>query len=74
MKKYKELLTGLLVIVAGVLYWIFGYDRPEINVPADPDSPAAVSNPDAPAGLEGLLEIPVLTPDGRKIIENWLNH
>jgi endonuclease G len=67
MKKYKELLTGLLVIIAGVLYWIFGYDRPEIKLPADPDSPVAVSNLDAPAGLEGLLEIPVLTPDGRLV-------
>ena len=38
MKKYKELLLGLLVIVAGVLYWIFGYDKPE---PIDRPEPAA---------------------------------
>ncbi len=67
MKKYKELLGGLVVIVAGVLYWIFGYDKPESPEPAEPDSPKVVTSVAAPAGLDGLLEIPVLTPDGRVV-------
>ena len=49
MKKYKELITGAVVILAGILYWLFGYDKPEqVIVPAD-----------------DLLEIPALTDGGR---------
>ena len=61
MKKYKELLAGLLVIVAGVLYWIFGYDKPETNENPEPDAPTV----ETPAELESLLEIPALDTDGR---------
>jgi len=61
MKKYKELLTGLLVIVVGVLYWIFGYDKPETNENPEPDAPTV----ETPAELESLLEIPALDTDGR---------
>ena len=61
MKKYKELLAGLLVIVVGVLYWIFGYDKPEINENPEPDAPSV----ETPAELESLLEIPALDTDVR---------
>jgi len=66
MKKYKDLIAPVLVVVAGILYWIFGYDKPKLNIdPADPtvtESPVAVS-----AGLDDLLEIPALTDGGRLV-------
>ena len=69
MKKYKELLMGLLVIVAGVLYWIFGYDKPEPLDQPEPETPSveAPSKPSATitSTLDGMLEIPALTTDGR---------
>ncbi|MBR3291062.1 MAG: DNA/RNA non-specific endonuclease [Bacteroidales bacterium] len=69
MKKYKELLLGLLVIVAGVLYWIFGYDKPEPFDKPEPETPS-VEAPARPSAtitstLDGMLEIPILTTDGR---------
>lgn len=64
MKKYKELLLGLLVIVAGALYWIFGYDKPETEpeTPASPEEPGLVSSE-----FGDLLEIPALTDGGRLV-------
>ena len=50
MKKYKELLLGLLVIVAGVLYWIFGYDKPEPIDRPEPGTPP-VEAPARPAAV-----------------------
>jgi len=69
MKKYKDLIAPVLVVVAGILYWIFGYDKPELNtVPAD--DPTSVETPVAvPGSLDGLLEIPALT-DGGQIVQH----
>ena len=69
MKKYKELIAPMIVVLAGILYWLFGYDKPESPVkPADEppglEAPATVSTT-----LDNLLEIPALTSDGR-IVEH----
>ena len=69
MKKYKELIAPVIVVLAGILYWLFGYDKPESPVkPADEppglEAPATVSTT-----LDNLLEIPALTADGR-IVEH----
>lgn len=69
MKKYKELLLGLLVIVAGVLYWVFGYDKPEPIDRPEPGTPPvevpARPSTTVPSTLDGLLEIPAFPADGR---------
>jgi endonuclease G len=61
MKKYKDLIAPVLVVVAGILYFLFGYDKPDL-----PDEPAVVTevNTTVPAGLDQLLEIPA-APGGR---------
>ena len=65
MKKYKELIAGAVVILAGILYWLFGYDKPEQTI-VPPEDPAGVETPVAvPANLDGLLEIPALTDEGQ---------
>lgn len=56
MKKYKELIAPVLVVLAGILYWLFGYDKPE-----------PVVEPTAEPIETGLLELPAQTPDGRLV-------
>ena len=65
MKKLKKFLAPVLVILAGVLYYLFGYQGG-----AEPEQPTAPGSPSvAPAGLDGLLEIPALT-DGGRIVQH----
>ena len=67
MKKiYKELIAFVAVLLAGVLYWLFGYDQPEpVDDPTVVETP--VSPVSVPVGLGDLLEIPVLTEEGRLV-------
>ena len=61
MKKLKKLLAPVLVLLAGLLYWLFGYEGGTGPAqPEAPDMPVAV-----PADFDGLLEIPALTDGGR---------
>lgn len=67
MKKLKKLLAPVLLVIAALLYYLFGYQHadPEADPtgrPSDPAEPAPVS---VPAGLAGLMEIPALTSGGR---------
>ena len=61
MKKLKKLLAPVLVVLAGVLYYLFGYDKPEIE---QPETPVVVQS-----DFGGLLEIPALT-DGGRIVQH----
>jgi endonuclease G len=67
MKKYKELLMGLLVIVAGVLYWIFGYDKPEIDTSELLEIPALT--PDGRIVQHGAY---VSSYNTETLIPNWV--
>ena len=65
MKKLKKLLAPVLVLLAGLIYWLFGYEGCSGPAqPEEPDMPVAV-----PAGLDGLLEIPAMT-DGGRIVQH----
>lgn len=67
MKKLKKLIAPVLVLVAALLYYLFGYHKPEPIVNPDPTN---VEIPVVkPADLDSLMEIPVLTEDGR-IVEH----
>ncbi len=67
MKKLKKLIAPVLVLVAALLYYLFGYHKPEPIVNPDPTN---VEIPVVkPADLDSLMEIPVLTEGGR-IVEH----
>jgi DNA/RNA endonuclease G, NUC1 len=67
MKKLKKLIAPVLVLVAALLYYLFGYHKPEPIVNPDPTN---VEIPVVkPADLDSLMEIPTLTEDGR-IVEH----
>ena len=64
MKTLKKLLAPVLVLVAALLYYLFGYehgttDRPEPE-PGKVDTPVLRS-----PGLDDLMEIPALDTDGK---------
>jgi len=64
MKTLKKLLAPVLVLVAALLYYLFGYehgptDRPEPE-PGKVDTPVLRSS-----GLDDLMEIPALDTDGK---------
>lgn len=58
MKKLKKLIAPVLVILAGVLYWLFGYDKPELSI-----------EPNASPVETGLMEMPALT-SGDRLVEH----
>ncbi len=58
MKKLKKLIAPVLVILAGVLYWLFGYDKPELFI-----------EPNASPVETGLMEMPALT-SGDRLVEH----
>jgi endonuclease G len=61
MKKLKKLLAPALLLLALLLYYIFGYNHPD-----QPDEPEPTTLPaSAPVGLSELMEIPALTTNGR---------
>lgn len=65
MKKLKKLLAPVLVVVAALLYYLFGYQGG--GEPAQPEAPGAPVA--TPAGLSDLLEIPART-DGERIVQH----
>jgi len=67
MKKYKELIVSALVVIAGVLYWIFGYDKPETPESPDPDMPTLEAPATTASDVAGLLEIPAKEQNGRLV-------
>ena len=60
MKRLKKLLAPVLVLLAGLLYYLFGYEGGQ-----GPSQPAEPEAPVVPANYDGLLEIPALTDGGR---------
>ena len=67
MKKLKKLIAPVLVLVAALLFSLFGYHKPDPIVNPDPTN---VEIPVVkPADLDSLMEIPTLTEDGR-IVEH----
>lgn len=58
MKKLKKLIAPVLVILAGVLYWLFGYDKPEPSI-----------EPNASPVETRLMEMPALT-SGDRLVEH----
>lgn len=64
MKKFKDLIAPLVIVVAGILYFLFGHDRTETA--CDTDDPGTEINTTVPAGISGLLEIPA-APSGRLV-------
>ena len=61
-KVYKEILAPVLVLLAAVLYYFFGYESGPGTVEPEEPEPTGV---EMPAGLEGLLEIPASSAEGR---------
>jgi endonuclease G len=56
MKKLKELIAPVLIVLAGILYWLFGYDKPELSI-----------EPTAAPVETGLMEMPALASDDRLV-------
>ena len=67
MKKLKKLLAPVLLVIAALLYYLFGYQHadPEADPTGRPTGPAEPAPVSAPAGLAELMEIPALTSGGR---------
>ena len=60
MKKLKKLLAPVLVLVAALLYYLFGYNPSETpETPGDPVDPVS--------SFADLMEIPALSTDGRLV-------
>ena len=71
MKKIKKLLAPAILVLAALLYYLFGYQHADpqtdpVDKPSGPDGPVPVS---VPAALADLMEIPALTTGGR-IVEH----
>ena len=66
MKKLKKLLAPVLLVIAALLYYLFGYQHadPEADPTGRPTGPAEPVPVSAPAGLAELMEIPALTSGG----------
>lgn len=68
MKKLKKFLAPVAVLLAALLYYLFGYESPE--KPEDPVAPGTdpvVISSSEPSGLSGLMEIPALNTAGRLV-------
>ena len=63
MGRVKKIIAAGVLLVAGLLYWLLGMQ------PGGPDAPEPATEPSvvatAPSGLDGLMEIPAVTGEGR---------
>lgn len=63
MKTIKKFLAPAVLLLAALLYYIFGYNHPE--GPDEPEPDPTTLPATAPVGLSELMEIPALTTNGR---------
>ena len=69
-KRLKKLLAPVLILLAALLYYLFGQGPSELPDAPEPD-PSGIGKPVvAPEGVSALLEVPALPASGSRIIRH----